>query len=955
MADKNFPHFDLIQLPSPPTNYMIDGKPDSEYLKHTVSELRAFLQYHAFGFDYSINKPRAKGEYVSLLKKLHYYKPSITCQKAEGPGIVSPLLCHGDVGPGTLEPSIRQQYSVPLWSLPEKDALKHIQPHEWLKHRKPPRPNAQDPTTNITGRPRLVKLVPTPPIGSDLDDNATAMLEGNLPTPEPTIQGNLKPSLQNSPPTPPLSQPHDSLEDPPIPIVGEFTPINPWARAIPGLGNLTPISSSHSPQPSSNVRHASTGLSTNSNTSFAPNGVAGSSVDNPPLSPPSDDFAPSRRDHSTLELSSFPPEPPSDPEFNLEAPATPESKRSELRRDIIKAAERLVYNYVYHGLLRHPEAPVDPQPSKETASTSDDLRKAVPAALRANSNVKVKGDPYVDKYYGLANDARTQSLLEKNNRLSVTQNTTLGELCQNSVRDPPATQATSSSSTPMTGNSSITNNPDVQTTSLPATNSSIKASIPNQSKQKDATEHGVSLEGGKRSIMSVSSSSSSSSTYEAHNYRFYGRGPVFSHNSCYLDTTITASLLLNAGMMVADRAEDHEGWYDKLDRIQKEFVDTLNAPWEFDSQRGSIDRRNILREAYRRDKNANLEPGDPGFLTSDGRASVTEVWDRLLGPFGQFTFTGVTRTTPCQCRGARGPSYSSKRLHHSVTPDYEPQDSNGVDIQTLLQRAFTRHRPCRFCKQLTRSIDEIVTNKDLPLRLVAQLQPRTRVTGHTSENIGIQYNRKEGLDDPDRLEEATYRYLGGIYFTPKSAHFVVAWMPPCTSPTHHASPCASDEEANSILLYDSMLLAGSIIGVPVPTERAQTGEKVPEKFMQGTPPILFYERVLDPTSEVLDELERVVKRMGGKKRRREVEEGEDRMEAGSLKKIKLKLTKADPSASAKVSPKRPEKERREDKDNEVAPRTPSPTRKKRQRVEEHNTEEAASKKPKLEPISKAPS
>lgn len=823
MSDENlsFPFFDLANLPYPPDDYELAGKPDSEFFKHTVSELKAFLEYHGFGFNYKITKPHNKAEYVCLLKKLHYNKPRITSRKAN---VVSPLLCQGDIGPGTLPPFIRKQFDVPGWSLPEEDALNHFQPHEWLRNRRGKRPKAQDLIATVKENLVRTKIIGVPRISPDPRDEDNIISNSHRPLTEPDIPK----ASQTSPPYSALVSSQEStnghLKDLPSPTVGGFTPINPRTQSIPGLGALGPNSPSPNSQQPQEARYRSDGQPVTSSSLEHPK--AGGSKDVPPrLEPESPGTlrASAESDGISLNPSSL----LVDLEFNTGSLTLPQDRTPNLRRDVTEAAERLIYGYVYHGLLRHPDAPPKPELPNKTALTSDDVRKALPAALRANSHTRIEGDPYSDRYYSLVNDPEARGLLKLNQRASVTQK----EKYDIDV------QALSSLTGHQRGETSVELNTNVRTKPL--------SSVNDRDRSAQLTPSSLAL---------------------PRDYRFYGRGPCYSQNSCYLDTVITAALLLDAGMTIADRTSDHDQWYDELDRVQKEFVDSLSASWDFLSERASSARRDEVRAAYRRLRNRGLTEGNPGYLKSDGQAPVTEVWDRLLKPFGQFSFTGVKRTTFCSCKGLHDPTYSPKRLYHTMTPDHEPEDAHGIDVQALLQRCFIQRRPCRYCKQLTRSVDEIVTNRDLPIRLVMQPYRDTRITGHTSDNIKIQYYRRGGLNDSNRPEEATYRYLGGIYYIPSIGHFVLAWSPPYTSPTHHAPPCASDNEANSILLYDSMLISGSIIGVSVPRDRAERGEKVPEKYMDATPPILFYERVLDPSREVLDEVERVVKRMRFPKR-----------------------------------------------------------------------------------------
>lgn len=117
------------------------------------------------------------------------------------------------------------------------------------------------------------------------------------------------------------------------------------------------------------------------------------------------------------------------------------------------------------------------------------------------------------------------------------------------------------------------------------------------------------------------------------------------------------------------------------------------------------------------------------------------------------------------------------------------------------------------------------------MRLVVQPHYKARILEHTQDATF------EWTDTNNAVQTATYRWLGGVYMS--NSHYRVYW-------TDNERGESSNGE---IRMYDSMLNFGLIIG-GIPPEDAR--ERVPAAWRDVPIPFLVYERILNPSSELLD-------------------------------------------------------------------------------------------------------
>ncbi|KAL9105428.1 MAG: hypothetical protein Q9227_009389 [Pyrenula ochraceoflavens] len=359
---------------------------------------------------------------------------------------------------------------------------------------------------------------------------------------------------------------------------------------------------------------------------------------------------------------------------------------------------------------------------------------------------------------------------------------------------------------------------------------------------------------------------------EAKVYPLRGRGPVYSKNSCYVDSVMASCLLLKAGLTEADWG-GNDDWDEQLPPIQKYFYDSLHKSWNFYEDPISQSERDAFRRFYV--QHYNREASGKGCLTETERGSPVALWNYVTSSFGQFHFTTRKRTTRCACQGGKVVSLEpGARQRAYIEPSNSSESNNTASIESSFEQYFHRRSKCPICKQETHLTEQVVTD-DLPLRLVSQAIPSDKaiLRGHTSPGFSFKYPRALGAAAianskstsvqkmSFRYETARYRWLGGIYgfrANTDMIHYVVIWG---DDDRHGASSAQSqgksDNPYNTVSFYDGIQLSGSIIG-KCNVEHGNPSERVPPKFLQEVPPLLFYERIIDSDKETIDANGRVV-------------------------------------------------------------------------------------------------
>jgi hypothetical protein len=318
-------------------------------------------------------------------------------------------------------------------------------------------------------------------------------------------------------------------------------------------------------------------------------------------------------------------------------------------------------------------------------------------------------------------------------------------------------------------------------------------------------------------------------------FQLVGRGPVWKTNSCAIDCCLVAGLMLDAGATVADASGgNYARWYNKLSDLSREFIRTSNAAWI------NMDDRSIhkLRDHFWTSLNQHMirigkHSSDASDMWKIGNmVPAVSIWQECTKSFGQFEYKH-RRTTTC---AACGSSSSVSLL--TLSSDVSLADgSKDATMQELLARQFGKTKAkARLCCNRSERYHETVVVGDLPLRLVVipprliQDQKSTQVgsvKNHTSQAVKFQYRTTLGY------KEASYRWLGGIYFY--SGHFRIYWT----------NRSRSQPDDGTFCVYDGMRADGAIVG-GIMFEGSDPDERINAPSGTQGQTILFYERNLEP-------------------------------------------------------------------------------------------------------------
>ncbi|KAI3127487.1 hypothetical protein CBS147326_7277 [Penicillium roqueforti] len=301
-------------------------------------------------------------------------------------------------------------------------------------------------------------------------------------------------------------------------------------------------------------------------------------------------------------------------------------------------------------------------------------------------------------------------------------------------------------------------------------------------------------------------------------YPVRGRGPIWDSMSCATDAVIVAGMLLDAGCTKIDRAKNRAA---EFKDIEKAFIEVTMASWETFDDKTSI----FVRDEWLRmfsDSSTGLKMGQP--------IPPWAVWSVATRSFAQFRYFHVERVTPCKCQCAM-PFYNSHQ-GSCILPGYQTGDEKGVELQELIERCFYPRKSfkCDKCGDPTGVTGERKIGQ-LPLRLVVTSDIKTRIRNHT-ENLKFNY-----IDYEDKPQVAHYRWIGGIYNN--ESHARLFWT----------DTKRGEKDNGNIMMYDSQVNSGVLIGgIPA----FQPDEKVPTEWVNHYAiPLLFYERIMNPTIELL--------------------------------------------------------------------------------------------------------
>jgi hypothetical protein len=297
-----------------------------------------------------------------------------------------------------------------------------------------------------------------------------------------------------------------------------------------------------------------------------------------------------------------------------------------------------------------------------------------------------------------------------------------------------------------------------------------------------------------------------------------GRGPVWDTMSCATDAVIVAAMLLDAGCTKIDRANNRAA---EFTDIEKAFIEVTTASWEtFDDKTSMFVRDEFLRLFM--DGSSGMKMGD--------MIPPWAPWSVATRSFAQFRYFHVERVTPCKCQ--LGTPFYNSHQGSCILPGYLLGDELGVDLQVLIERCFYPRKSfkCDKCGDPYGVTGERKIGQ-LPLRLVITSDLKTRIRNHT-ENLRFKY-----IDYEDKQQVAHYRWLGGIYNN--ESHARLFWT----------DTKRGEKDNGNIMMYDSQVNSGVIVG-GIPGFKPE--EKVPPEWSHHKAiPLLFYERIINPTTDLL--------------------------------------------------------------------------------------------------------
>lgn len=324
---------------------------------------------------------------------------------------------------------------------------------------------------------------------------------------------------------------------------------------------------------------------------------------------------------------------------------------------------------------------------------------------------------------------------------------------------------------------------------------------------------------------------------------YRGRGPVWRQNSCHLDCCIVAARLMSVGQLKADVVKQFRpNELKDLTPFQECFRDMLALPWEKFTDETNISRRHEFLDQYHA-RRAELGKD----VTKGSMLAANDSWKICAEGFGQFEYTVCLQTSCDKCSHvspvpADPPSTGVLEFDAPLTPYWKGKERDNI---TELFRKHFDPKPFRRspggpggpggCKQRGckgQALRTRIIHGQLPQRLVVPTPtippgkigdspiPYNRdIVGATSNLITVTYQTTTGQD------MAHYRWLGGIYG--RQRHLRLYW---------------SDRESGdgeNLIVYDGMMLQGSIIGGVPPYEPHNA---VPPPWSEGCD-VLFYERI----------------------------------------------------------------------------------------------------------------
>ncbi|KAL8739713.1 MAG: hypothetical protein Q9190_007510, partial [Brigantiaea leucoxantha] len=331
------------------------------------------------------------------------------------------------------------------------------------------------------------------------------------------------------------------------------------------------------------------------------------------------------------------------------------------------------------------------------------------------------------------------------------------------------------------------------------------------------------------SLIFKESTKAASLSSEGVRFPLRGRGSVWEKQSCAVDCCIVAGRLLNVGSTIADRGNlTRREWLQALKPEERNFMRCIALDWEQFTVESSKRHRNSFST-----RSLHLKIGE--------MVHATSVWNLCTKRMGQFSFSEIDNLSKCRNCGRSAPQQAT-RSQTFVSLDLDTRRCDALkqpheekpSMSAVLQQYFgSTSRRCGSCKHREGRTKRAQIAGELPPRLVVQPGKSfgRLVSGVTSPKVFFTYLSENGEE-----EEATYRWLGGIYYLGRLKHFRVYW-----------NDGSNGSQSNFLKIYDGNDLFGSIYG-EVPPFGDDEENSVPPEWAAGAT-VLFYERINQGASE----------------------------------------------------------------------------------------------------------
>ncbi|KAK2734543.1 hypothetical protein FQN57_001648 [Myotisia sp. PD_48] len=310
-------------------------------------------------------------------------------------------------------------------------------------------------------------------------------------------------------------------------------------------------------------------------------------------------------------------------------------------------------------------------------------------------------------------------------------------------------------------------------------------------------------------------------------YPFRGRGPMSINDiSDAIDCVIVIGRLLGLGSTKYDLK--NELWANSLSKPQRGFLEAIA---ECD---GNIHSDEMMIQA--KSKFHVLLHDDTRTQGINFATNPTAIWTHCASVFDQFRIRLKDQRSSCVCEESEPKEFEC--FLSLIRPIFRDGDDLGVKVEDLVTRFFQNvtFYPCSRCGR-PNSVKVERKFACVPFQLAIQPHTASIVQNRTPDILNVPYTNEAG-----EKSIVFYRLLGGIFRTllATTPHFRVCW-------TDRDGVGPQDSRKR---FYDASQACGVIAGG---MELASPNELAPSSWWpEGRPPLLFYERILNPSPSTLN-------------------------------------------------------------------------------------------------------